>query len=434
MTSFQQTLDYLYTRLPVFHRQGPAALKPSLDNTLRLCAALGDPQHRFKSIHIAGTNGKGSVSSMLASILMEAGLQKVGLYTSPHLKSFTERIRISGQNIPEDWVVAFVARVKPLIEAIEPSFFELTVAMCFDYFAQQGVDVAVIEVGLGGRLDSTNIITPQLSVITNISFDHMELLGDTLDKIAAEKAGIIKPGVPAVVGEALPETRPVFDAVAARNQAPIRYARDEYDVRLLDWNIRTQTLQVTHRESGRSRVVATDLTGGYQLHNVRTAVAATDSLNTLGYKLPDDVLLQGLANVRRNSGLRGRMDILAEAPLTIADVAHNQAGITTVIQQITSLRQTAHKKQLHVVYGMVKDKDASKVLSLLPRDARYYFVQPDLPRALPAQELQQKAQAHGLGGAFYPTVAAGLAAARGAAHPDDLILITGSIFVVAEAI
>lgn len=434
MTSYQQTLDYLYTRLPVFHRQGPAALKPSLDNTLKLCSALGNPQHAFKSVHIAGTNGKGSVSSMLASILMEAGYGKVGLYTSPHLKSFTERIRISGQDIPENWVVSFVNRIKPLIEAIEPSFFELTVALCFDYFAQEQVDVAVIEVGLGGRLDSTNVITPQLSVITNISFDHMELLGDTLDKIASEKAGIIKPGVPVVIGEALPETRPVFDAAAARNQAPITYARDEYDVRLLDWNIRAQTLQVTHRTSGRGRVVATDLTGGYQLHNVRTAIAAADVLSELDYKLTDDVLLRGLANVRHNSGLRGRMDILAEQPLTIADVAHNPAGISTVIQQVTQLLLTAGKKQLHIVYGMVKDKDAAKALSLLPPTARYYFVQPDLPRALPAYELQQKAAEYALTGAAYPTIAAGLAAARDAASPDDIILVTGSIFVVAQVI
>ncbi len=428
--TYAETLAYLYSSLPVFHRDGPAAYKANLDNTLALLAALGNPERRFRSVHVAGTNGKGSVSSMLASVLMAAGYGKVGLYTSPHLKNFTERIRISGREIPEDYVVEFVKQVQPLIEEIAPSFFELTVALCFHYFAHQQVDVAVIEVGLGGRLDSTNVIVPDLSVITNIGWDHMDLLGDTLEKIATEKAGIIKAGIPVVVGEWLPETRSVFEKRAAEVGASLTFSQSMYSATQLEWGLEQQRFSLIHLPSGEVQEMACDLLGSYQSNNVRTVIAAVDGLNAAGYHIDRQALHKGLHAVRRSTGLRGRMEILQTEPLVLADVAHNADGLTAVLQQVHGLV----KYGLHIVFGMVKDKDVSKVLALLPPAGQYYFVQADSPRAMTASELSAHARVYGLLGRHYVTVQDGLSAALSAANPNDVVLVTGSIFVVAEVI
>ncbi len=427
---FNDALDYLYTRLPMFQRQGAAALKKDLTNTLELCWRLGLPQWKFPSVHIAGTNGKGSVSSMLAAILQSAGF-RTGLYTSPHLKSFTERIRINGEPIGEADVVAFVKKIQPDIEVLNPSFFEVTVAMAFEYFVQQKVDIAIIEVGLGGRLDSTNVIYPELSVITNIGWDHMDLLGDTLDKIALEKAGIIKQWTPVVVGEALPETRPVFEAVAQNNHAPLIFAAEKRKVTSRQFSLDQQVLEISCLSSAeKTETYTLDLIGVYQQENVLTALSAVDELLALGWKIPQHAIKKGLRSVRTLTGLRGRMDILGKRPTVIADTAHNEPGVKAVLEQLATF--PAVKR--HFVWGMVSDKDHAKVLALLPKEAIYYFVKPDIPRGLNEAIMQEKAQAFGLRGEAYPSVAEGKKSALLAAGPDDLIYLGGSTFVVAEAL
>lgn len=430
--NYQQTLDYLFSQLPMFQRIGSAAYKADLDNTIALCRLLGNPENKFRSIHVAGTNGKGSSSHMLASVLQSAGL-KVGLYTSPHLKDFRERIKINGEMMPEKNVVDFVANYKTDFEKIRLSFFEMTVGLAFDYFANEKVDIAVIEVGLGGRLDSTNVITPLVSVITNISFDHVALLGDTLEKIAAEKAGIIKDNVPVVIGEAVAETKPVFLEKASRHAAPIVFAEERYKAR----NIRAvhsgklKLLMDIEKDGNRTFAdLESELPGLYQQKNIPTVLATIDQLNEQGFGLTESVIRDGIKNVIKNTGLLGRWQVLSDSPLTIADTGHNEAGIREVLKQISL---TPHDR-LHFVLGMVNDKDISTVLKMLPKNAAYYFCKARIPRALAAEELAAKAKEAGLTGEIYPSVAEALAAARQKAKQNDLVFTGGSTFTVAEVV
>jgi dihydrofolate synthase/folylpolyglutamate synthase len=427
--NYTQTLDFLYGKLPMFTRIGEAALKKDLHNTIALCERLGNPQDRFKTIHVAGTNGKGSTSHMLAAILQKAGY-KTGLYTSPHLKDFRERIRIDGKMVSKSFVSSFVEGQRDTIEEIQPSFFEVTVAMAFSYFALEKVDVAIIEVGLGGRLDSTNIIHPDLSIITNISLDHTNILGSTLEEIAFEKAGIIKTGVPAVVGEKEMPSQRVFIEKAGAVNTSLEFASDHYHAE--DVQQHAGKLQMNILKDGQPlyKNLELDLTGTYQLKNVVTVVAAVQQLVAGGYKLGDTAVYAGLKNVKKITGLQGRWQKLGDQPTIICDTGHNVAGIREVLRNIEA---TPHK-QLHMVIGMVKDKDIGAVLKLLPSGARYYFSQPALERALPAAALQAKAHSFGLAGESYDTVKEAFAAARLSATPDDLIFVGGSTFIVAEVL
>jgi len=427
--TYPQTLDYLYSKLPMFTRIGAVAFKKDLHNTLAMCQELGNPQHKFKTIHVAGTNGKGSTSHMLAAILQQAGY-KTGLYTSPHLKDFRERIRVNGKMVSKRFVTNFVEQQKAIIESLQPSFFEVTVAMAFSCFAEEKVDIAIIEVGLGGRLDSTNIITPEVSVITNISLDHTNMLGNTLKEIAFEKAGIIKPGIPAVIGEHHPETDPVFVQKAAETGSPLFFAEDELTLSSIR-NSKTYLITSILNPTGTLlKDLHLDLTGAYQLKNILTVIQTVQLLKKLHYAISDEALFKALRNVKKITGLQGRWQILSQSPLIIADTGHNIAGITEVLQNI---RNTPHQ-QLHMVIGMVKDKDINGVLSLLPKDAVYYFTQPDLERALPAEELASQAGQHGLKGKTFKIIKEALSHAKAAALPGDLIFVGGSTFVVAEVI
>lgn len=433
--NYQQTLDYLFSQLPMFQRIGSAAYKDNLDNTIAICKLLGNPETKFKSIHVAGTNGKGSTSHMLASILQSAGY-KTGLYTSPHLKDFRERIKINGEMIPREYVIDFVEKYKGDFEQIQPSFFEMTVGLAFDYFASQKVDIAIIEVGLGGRLDSTNVITPELSIITNISFDHTALLGNTLEKIAAEKAGIIKYRVPVIIGETQAETKDVFIQKAQENFAPIQFAdfRYKYDhVQHVTNN--KQVLSISLLPSNNPHgygynQLQTDLPGFYQKKNIITVVRAVEELIEMGYKINETALYSGIRNVIKNTGLLGRWQVLSKEPLVIADTAHNEAGIREIVRQIN---YTPHK-QLHFVLGVVNDKDITTILSLLPKHARYYFCKSSIPRALSAEELASWAELAGLNGEICGTVQNALSIAKKNAQLDDLVFVGGSTFTVAEVV
>jgi dihydrofolate synthase/folylpolyglutamate synthase len=413
----------------MYSRIGAAAYKEDLHNTIALCDAIGNPQTKFKSIHIAGTNGKGSTSHMLAAILQQAGY-KTGLYTSPHLKDFRERIRINGEMVNEDFVVDFVERTRVLSEAIQPSFFELTVAMAFEYFVAQQVDIAVIETGLGGRLDSTNIITPILSVITNIGYDHMNILGDSLEKIAAEKAGIIKKQVPVVIGEYMPETKEIFINKARDLHAPIFFAQDEYKVSNIKYNIKLLSCHVTNTIQGITKHVELDLNGLYQVKNICTVLCAEGILIQQGFSISNEVEKKALKQVKALTGLYGRWDVLSDHPAIIMDVAHNEDGIRQLLQQLTVVRKPSAR--LHIVLGMVKDKEITKVLSLLPRDAQYYFCNAHIERALPYAELRDQANHLGLVGEGYDDVNVAINTAKRIAGEDDLIIVCGSVFLVAE--
>ena len=432
--NYQQTIDYLFSRLPMFSRIGDAAFKKDLTNTIKLCEFLGNPHTKFKSIHVAGTNGKGSVSHMLAAILQTAGY-KTGLYTSPHLKDFRERIKVNlptgqagGEMVSENFVIEFTECIKPMIEEIEPSFFEITVAMAFEYFTQQKIDIAVIEVGLGGRFDSTNIITPELSVITNIGWDHMNILGNSLEKIAFEKAGIIKPGVPVVIGEILEQTKIIFEGVAKEKKSPISIASQKRQV--VDWNWKDQELvaEVSQEHKTDHEVYHLDLTGIYQIKNLLTVLEATYQLELKGWKINSEVINKSLRHVKKMTGLHGRWEIIHYSPLVVLDVAHNIDGIQQLVQQI---EVTSHH-DLHLIIGMVKDKEVEKILSFLPKEATYYFTKAQIPRAMPEDELAIKASKVGLNGATYSEVNNALHAALQHAHKDDLILICGSVFLVGE--
>ena len=428
--NYQQTLEFLYSKLPMFTRIGASAFKKDLTNTIALCEAIDNPQTKFKTIHVAGTNGKGSTSHMLASVLQAQGY-KTGLYTSPHLKDFRERIRINGKMMSKTEVCSFVQRQKQLIEKIEPSFFEVTVAMAFDHFAKHEVDIAVIEVGLGGRLDSTNIITPQISVITNISLDHTNMLGNTLAEIAGEKAGIIKKGIPSVIGETQSESQPVFIAKAKEVNSPIIFADQQLSAQDISIKNGKLSLSIYQGENLKYSKLQSDLTGIYQPKNMVTVLQALDVLNLkTNLKISKENIYKGLKQVKKFTGLQGRWQTLSKNPLVICDTGHNEAGITEVVKNI---RLTSYKN-LHVVFGMVKDKDISKVLSILPKEATYYFCKPDLERGLPAEELEQQAAAFGLNGKSFSSVAEAKASAISKAYKEDLVFIGGSTFVVAESI
>ena len=420
--NYQETLDYLYNSTPLFQQVGKDAYKEGLGNTLLLDKHFGHPHRRFKTLHVAGTNGKGSCSHTLAAILQSAGY-KVGLYTSPHLVDFRERIRVNGQPVPQTYVTEFVERHRAFFEPLHPSFFELTTAMAFRYFEEEQVEVAVIEVGLGGRLDCTNIITPDLCVITNISFDHVQFLGDTLAKIAREKAGIIKPGIPVVIGETTPETRPVFRQRAAEVQAPIVFAEDEGLVR----NSRRNADGVVY-DTADYPELAGELGGLCQDKNTNTLLAALRCLRAIGYRFSEADVRNGFAHVCRLTGLMGRWQRLEEHPAIVCDTGHNVGGLTYITEQLRRQRY----RRLHIVIGMVNDKDISGVLALLPRDACYYFTQASVKRALPAPKVRELAAARGLAGEAYPDVEAALQAAKSAASPEDFIFVGGSSFIVAD--
>jgi dihydrofolate synthase/folylpolyglutamate synthase len=432
MENYDEVISYLYDHLPYYQRSGQAAYKNSLDNTIALDVMYDHPHLNYKSVHVTGTNGKGSVSHMLASILMESGY-KTGLYTSPHLKDFRERIRVNGTMIEKEFVVEFVNSflLRNQEKDIEPSFFELTVMMAFDYFSKNKVDIAVVEVGLGGRLDSTNIIKPDLSVITNISYDHMAFLGDTLGKIALEKAGIIKQRVPVVIGETHPQTNIIFTGIAKEFAAQMVFADQHYysgvglfssDGRQI-FNIRKDGVLVYNN-------LKLDLLGSYQSKNICTVLAAIEQLRSQGWQIPESALRNGLGKVIENTGLMGRWQVIGSNPRIVCDTCHNEGGIREVVAQII---QTPYKT-LHFVFGMVSDKDIAGVLNLLPRNAVYYFTKASLPRSLDENQLMKMALFFNLHGSSYPSVANALAAARQNAGVEDLIFIGGSTFVVAEVL
>ena len=421
---YEEAIQYLYKRLPVFHHVGGAAYKPGLDNTISLMNALGNPHRRFRSIHIAGTNGKGSVSHMLSAILQTAGF-KVGLYTSPHLVDFGERIRINVEMIEQQYVVDFVEKNKDLFDEIQPSFFEVTMAMAFNYFADCEVDIAIIEVGLGGRLDSTNIIQPELSVITNISFDHIGFLGDTLEKIAYEKAGVIKSNTPVVIGEVISETKSVFETKAQQENAPIHYAEDKLGVVLKEY--KNQKMIVETSDNKRYTV---DLCGLYQLKNIATTLTAVEQLNILNFNISNEHVSEGLEKTCELTGLEGRWQKLQENPLIIADTGHNVAGIQYVVEQL----KLQNYKILRIIIGMVNDKDISTVLDLLPKEAVYYITQASIERALPAESLLKQAESAGLSGNAYLSVEEAIKSAITDSSTDDLVFVGGSNFIVGEAL
>ena len=403
--NYQETTNWMFNQLPMYQLQGASAYKEDLSNVISLASHLDNPQQKLQCIHVAGTNGKGSTSHMLASILQEAGY-KVGLYTSPHLKDFRERIKINGTEIPEDFVCDFVAQHKSFFEANDMSFFEMTVGLAFDYFAKEKTDIAIIEVGLGGRLDATNIITPLVSVITNIGIDHVQFLGNTFTSIATEKAGIIKPGIPVVIGEYTPETQAVFLAKAKENQAEIYFASD----------LIPETLP-------------SDLTGDYQEHNKKTVIQTFKIINKqTNFKVSPENIKSGLLQVVKNTGLLGRWQQLGENPKVICDTAHNKNGLEIVLNQI----QKETYKNLHIILGVVNDKELSEVLPLFPKNAVYYFCRPDIPRGLDASLLQKQASVFLLNGNTYNSVTEAYESAKNNATKEDFIYIGGSTFVVAE--
>jgi dihydrofolate synthase / folylpolyglutamate synthase len=427
--TYPQTLDYLFARLPMYQRIGAAAYKADLDNTLKITEILGKPHTKLKAIHVAGTNGKGSSSHMLAAILQQSGY-KTGLYTSPHLIDFRERIKINGKMIPKNYVSEFVVKYKEAFEKIEPSFFEWTFGLALDYFAAEEVDVAIIEVGLGGRLDSTNIITPRASLITNISFDHMNLLGDTLEKISKEKAGIIKPRIPVVISQYQSETAPVFNQIAKEQKAQIEYADKNYKI-LSQKNLNgLQHVSILNKKTEQVNEYDLDLTGNYQVKNLLGVLDVLEFIEKAGFLIEPEHVKNALKQVVKLTGLSGRWQTLSNKPLIIADTGHNEDGIKQVLENINAVSH----KHLHIVFGTVNDKDISKILPLLPKKATYYFVKANIPRALDATELQQQAHKFKLEGKAYETVEAGLKAAKKAYKKEDLIFVGGSTFVVGDAL
>lgn len=428
--TYSETLEFMFNSLPMYHRIGKAAYKADITNTAQLMEHLGNPEMGFRSIHVAGTNGKGSVSHFLASILHKAGL-KVGLYTSPHLADFRERIRIDGEMIPEAEVVRFVEANHQFLVDLQLSFFEMTVGLAFDHFRNQKVDVAIIEVGMGGRLDSTNVIQPDLSIITNISFDHTGFLGDTLAKIAGEKAGIIKHATPVVIGETHPETRPVFEAKAKEMEAPIIFADQHYTIQSTDPEaIAGFHFDVLHEGETVRQGLFSPMGGWYQLHNIATLMQVLEMLPNLGYKIEECHIKEGIRDVVCDTGLHGRWELLASNPTTICETAHNEAGITSMLGKLQSMNYG----RLHIVYGCVNDKDYRSILRMMPHDAHYYVTRPNVPRGLDAATLHQAVLDEGISADLYPTCQEAIIAARKSAGKDDLVLITGSIFLVADAV
>jgi dihydrofolate synthase / folylpolyglutamate synthase len=428
--TYRQTLEFLFNQLPAYHRIGKAAYKGNLDNTIALDNYFGNPHRKFRTIHVGGTNGKGSVSHMTASVLQEAGY-KTGLYTSPHLRDFRERIRVNGEMIPEESVVDFVRLHKEIIDKIKPSFFEMTVALAFNHFAMMDVDVAVIEVGLGGRLDSTNIITPVLSVITNIGHDHMDLLGDTLQKVATEKAGIIKKGVPVVISEAQPTVTEVFIGAAEKTGSPVLVAEERFSCDLHeDLNLTGERrYEVEDRQTHSKYYGITVLGGDYQSKNLKAVYCSFLQLQDI-FTISAMNIADGIKNVRLNTGLAGRWQILNREPLIVCDTAHNKEGLELVMGQIRKI----HRSALHIVLGFVNDKDLDSVLPLFPTDAKYYFTRASVPRALDEKILKVKAELFGLSGDSFHDVKSALGQAIKFAEKTDMIFIGGSTFVVAEVI
>jgi dihydrofolate synthase/folylpolyglutamate synthase len=423
--NYQETLDYLLNSLPMFQRVGASAFRKDLRNTILLCDHLGNPERKFKSIHIAGTNGKGSTSHALAAVFQSAGY-KTGLYTSPHLKSFTERIRINGKEIDETSVVDFVSQNKNFLDELKPSFFEMTVGMAFWFFASQKVDIAIVEVGMGGNYDSTNVILPELSVITNISLDHVQFLGDTLPKIAGEKAGIIKSKIPVIISQTQRETTQVFVEKAKSLAAPIVFADQVWTIdRKADEGMNA-VYQVA--KDNFSRKIEIDLKGDYQKYNLSGILEAIEHLRNAGWELTDKAVKQGLSHVTDLTGLKGRWQQLSSVPLIICDTGHNEDGMKQILAQL----KTYTYSTLWMVLGMVKDKDISKILSLLPQDAKYIFCQATLPRAMPAAQLALQAAEFGLSSTAISDINQALEYARKNAASDDLIFVGGSTFVVAE--
>jgi len=402
--TYEATVNWMFKQLPIFQNQGKTAYKSDLTNIILLAEHLSNPQNNFKSIHVAGTNGKGSTSHILASIFQEAGY-KVGLYTSPHLKDFRERIKINGDVVSKEFVCDFVNRNRAFFEANQLSFFEMTVGMAFDYFSEQNVDIAIIEVGLGGRLDSTNIIMPLISVITNIGMDHTQFLGNTLKEIAFEKAGIIKPGVPVVIGETQTEIKPVFIEVSKKNEAPIVFADAEI-----------------------SQTFESNLKGIYQKNNINTAVQVLNLISMGGFNISETHIKSGLHNVEKNTGLRGRWEVLQDCPRIICDIAHNKEGLTYVMAQLNN----EHYRNLHVVFGTVNDKDLNSILPLMPKQAMYYFCKANIERGLDVEKLKRAFNDYGLIGNAYSSVNEALQNAKIRAQLDDLIYVGGSTFVVSE--
>lgn len=461
--NYHQTLDFLYSHFPAYHLKGPPAYKPGLKNIRQLCNLLSHPQNKFQSIHIGGTNGKGSVSHMIASILQEAGL-KVGLFTSPHLKDFCERIKINGKQIPKSEVISFVKDHMTAFSRIQPSFFEIITALAFNYFAKNGVDIAVIEVGLGGRLDSTNIIKPLISVITNIGYDHIQFLGDTLEKIAIEKAGIIKQGVPVVIGETQKETKHIFIKKAKENNSPIYFADFELGIKRVNASVIYQEFKIYNKSAIRSPLSApviprrggvrsddfdtignfkSPLLGDYQRKNIITIFKTIDVLRQInsalhrgkqwaGKIITKKNIIDGIFNVVKNTGIQGRWQILNKRPLTICDVAHNAEGLKQVIKQIKTLQSQSDIQNLHFIFGLSSDKDVDRILRILPKNATYYFCKANIPRALDEKILFEKALKYNLKGQPYSTVNEAYEKAKKNSGKDDLIFISGSTFVVAE--
>lgn len=403
---YTDTVNWMFQQLPMYQNKGKSAFKKDLSNTIKLSVHLNHPEQQFKSIHVGGTNGKGSTSHMLASILQEAGY-KVGLYTSPHLKDFRERIKINGQVVSKQFVIGFIKRNKTFLETNNLSFFEMTVGMAFDYFAKQKVDIAIIEVGLGGRLDSTNIITPELSVITNIGFDHVQFLGDTLEKIAGEKAGIIKQNIPVVIGQTQDETKEVFSSKAKSTNSEIYFADQLVE-----------------------EVLESDLKGSYQEHNKKTVIQSVTVLRQLGYDISNSNLKKGLLNVVKNSGLQGRWQVLQQQPKIVCDTAHNKEGLSYTMQQL----QAESYNKLHIVFGVVSDKDLDGIISLLPKQASYYFCKPNVQRGQDEELLKEYFLSKGFTGNSYSSVNEALHTAKLNANTDDLIYVGGSTFVVAEVL
>jgi dihydrofolate synthase / folylpolyglutamate synthase len=418
--NYRQTLDYLFAQLPMFHRIGAAAYRADLTNTIALCALLGNPENQFKSIHIAGTNGKGSTSHLIASILQSAGY-KTGLYTSPHLKDFRERIRINGKKVPRAWICDFVAKHSLEFEPVKPSFFEYTAVMAFQYYSEEKVDIAVIETGMGGRLDSTNVITPVLSIITNISKDHTAFLGNSLLEIAREKAGIIKKNIPVVIGEAQPEVNAVFIERAGELDAAVHYADQNFQI----------------ASSGDSITILPDkiaikcpLKGLYQRNNFLTAYQAVRVLTKSGFQITEEDIKKGYKDVIRSTGLQGRWQKLKSKPRVICDVAHNEAGFRYILMQLSREKY----ERLHWVFGLVNDKDATTILEMMPETATYYFCKANIPRGLDVDELKLKAESFGLKGEAYTSVKQAYQAALETAREQDLVFVGGSTFVVAEVL
>ena len=420
--TYEETTEYLFNCAPLFQQVGSSAYKEGLENSFLLDAHFGHPHRNYRTIHIAGTNGKGSTSHTIAAILQAAGY-KVGLYTSPHLIDFRERIRVNGKPVSKQFVIDFVEKERSFFEPLHPSFFELTTAMAFLYFAQEKVDVAIIEVGLGGRLDCTNIITPDACIITNISPDHTQFLGNTLAKIASEKAGIIKKNIPVIIGETTSETKEVFTRKATIEEAPIIFAEEEQHLQ----NAQPHEGGITYT-TAKYGIIEAELSGSYQIKNTNTILAALRILKQKGYNISDENIKKGFSNVTASTGLMGRWQKIGEKPAIVCDAGHNIGGIRYIVEQLS--QQKCHT--MRIIFGMVNDKDISSVLAMMPRNATYYFTQASVKRALEAEELASKALEYNLKGSCYPTVAAALEAAKKDALPEDFIFVGGSCFIVAD--